>query len=76
MSYCSLLLEQIQQTRHTQKCRPSKNIERCGGLVNTQRPFFTVTLKIEQEIRSHGKENKSNEENEKIDVIEEEIAVD
>ena len=35
-----------------------------------------IALKIEQEIRSHGKENKSNEENEKIDVIEEEIAVD
>ena len=35
-----------------------------------------VALKIEQEIRSHGKENKSNEENEKIDVVEEEIAVD
>ena len=35
-----------------------------------------IALKIEQEIRSHGKENKSNEENEKIDVVEEEIAVD
>ena len=35
-----------------------------------------IAMKIEQEIRSHGKENKSNEENEKIDVIEEEIAVD
>jgi recombination protein RecA len=35
-----------------------------------------IAMKIEQEIRSHGKENKSNEENEKIDVVEEEIAVD
>ena len=35
-----------------------------------------IAIKIEQEIRSHGKENKSNEENEKIDVVEEEIAVD
>ena len=35
-----------------------------------------IALKIEQEIRSHGKENKDNEENEKIDVVEEEIAVD
>ena len=35
-----------------------------------------IALKIEQEIRSHGKENKGNEENEKIDVVEEEIAVD
>ena len=35
-----------------------------------------IALKIEQEIRSHGEENKSNEENEKIDVVEEEIAVD
>jgi len=35
-----------------------------------------IALKIEQEIRSHGKESKSNEENEKIDVVEEEIAVD
>ena len=35
-----------------------------------------IALKIEQEIRSHGKENKSNEENEKIDVVEEEISVD
>ncbi len=35
-----------------------------------------IALKIEQEIRSHGKDNKSNEENEKIDVVEEEIAVD
>ena len=35
-----------------------------------------IALKIEQEIRAHGKENKSNEENEKIDVVEEEIAVD
>ena len=35
-----------------------------------------IALKIEQEIRSHGKENKANEENEKVDVVEEEIAVD
>ena len=35
-----------------------------------------IALKIEQEIRSHGKENKENEENEKVDVVEEEIAVD
>ena len=35
-----------------------------------------IALKIEQEIRSQGKENKANEENEKIDVVEEEIAVD
>ncbi len=35
-----------------------------------------IAMKIEQEIRSHGKENRSNEENEKIDVVEEEIAVD
>ena len=35
-----------------------------------------IAMKIEQEIRSHGKDNKSNEENEKIDVVEEEIAVD
>ena len=35
-----------------------------------------IAMKIEQEIRSHGKENKGNEENEKIDVVEEEIAVD
>ena len=35
-----------------------------------------IAMKIEQEIRSNGKENKSNEENEKIDVVEEEIAVD
>jgi len=35
-----------------------------------------IAMKIEQEIRSHGKENKSNEENEKIDVVEEEISVD
>ena len=35
-----------------------------------------IALKIEQEIRSHGKENKGDEENEKIDVVEEEIAVD
>jgi len=35
-----------------------------------------IALKIEQEIRSHGKESKGNEENEKIDVVEEEIAVD
>ena len=35
-----------------------------------------IAMKIEQEIRSHGKENKSNEENKKIDVVEEEIAVD
>ena len=35
-----------------------------------------TALKIEQEIRSHGKENKANEENEKVDVVEEEIAVD
>jgi recombination protein RecA len=35
-----------------------------------------IALKIEQEIRSHGKENKVNEENEKVDVVEEEIAVD
>tara|TARA_B000000532_G_scaffold114072_1_gene91690 strand:- start:7 stop:1047 length:1041 start_codon:yes stop_codon:yes gene_type:complete len=35
-----------------------------------------IAMKIEQEIRSRGKENKSNEENEKIDVVEEEIAVD
>ena len=33
-------------------------------------------MKVEQDIRSHGKENKGNEENEKIDVVEEEIAVD
>ena len=35
-----------------------------------------IASKIEQEIRSHGKESKGNEENEKIDVVEEEIAVD
>ncbi len=35
-----------------------------------------IALKIEQEIRSYGKESKGNEENEKIDVVEEEIAVD
>jgi recombination protein RecA len=35
-----------------------------------------IALKIEQEIRSHGKENNTNEENEKVDVVEEEIAVD
>ena len=35
-----------------------------------------IALKIEQEIRSHGKESKANEENEKVDVVEEEIAVD
>ena len=35
-----------------------------------------IALKIEQEIRSHGKENKENEETEKVDVVEEEIAVD
>ena len=35
-----------------------------------------IAMKIEQEIRSRGIENKSNEENEKIDVVEEEIAVD
>jgi recombination protein RecA len=35
-----------------------------------------IALKIEQEIRSHGKENNDKEENEKIDVVEEEIAVD
>ena len=35
-----------------------------------------IALEIEQKIRSHGKENKSNEENEKVDVVEEEIAVD
>jgi len=35
-----------------------------------------IALNIEQEIRSHGKENKGNEENEKVDVVEEEIAVD
>ena len=35
-----------------------------------------IALKIEQEIRSHGKENKAKEENEKVDVVEEEIAVD
>ena len=35
-----------------------------------------IAMKIEQEIRSHGKENKSDEKNEKIDVVEEEIAVD
>ena len=35
-----------------------------------------IALKIEQEIRSHGKENKANKENEKVDVVEEEIAVD
>ena len=35
-----------------------------------------IAMKIEQDIRSHGKENKGNEENEKIDVVEEEIAVD
>ena len=35
-----------------------------------------IAMKIEQEIRSHGKENKGNEENNKIDVVEEEIAVD
>ena len=35
-----------------------------------------IALKIEQEIRSHGKESNGNEENEKIDVVEEEIAVD
>ena len=35
-----------------------------------------IASKIEQEIRAHGKENKDNEENEKIDVVEEEITVD
>ena len=35
-----------------------------------------IALKIEQEIRSHGKENENNEVNEKIDVVEEEITVD
>ena len=35
-----------------------------------------IAMKIEQEIRTHGKENKSDEKNEKIDVVEEEIAVD
>ena len=35
-----------------------------------------IALKIEQEIRSHGKEDKDNEENKKVDVVEEEIAVD
>ncbi len=35
-----------------------------------------IASEIEQEIRSYGKENKSNEENKKIDVVEEEIAVD
>ena len=35
-----------------------------------------IALMIEQEIRSHGKKNKDNQENEKIDVVQEEIAVD
>ena len=35
-----------------------------------------IASEIEQEIRSYGKENKDNEENEKIDVVEEEITVD
>ena len=35
-----------------------------------------IASKIEQEIRSFGKESKDDEENQKIDVVEEEIAVD
>ncbi len=35
-----------------------------------------IASKIEKEIRSYGSESKGNEENEKIDVVEEEIAVD
>ena len=35
-----------------------------------------IASKIEKEIRSYGSESKGNEENEKIDVVKEEIAVD